>query len=464
MDWSRITKIHFIGIKGVGMTMLAEYLHGQGKLISGSDVADVFMTDQVLHKIKAQVLVGFRAEQIPRDSDLIIYSSAYNETNPELASALAGAIKTISYADALAEVFNQSYGIAVCGSHGKTTTSAWLGYVLNAGGLEPSVMVGATVPQWGSASLIGKSNYLVIEADEYQNKFLKLTPKIIVLNNIDYDHPDFFPDRSSYLSSFRSFIKSLPKSGTLIANFDDPLIRQLAPDCSGTLVSYSRTPGQTADFIADNITAHQGRQYFRLSLNNDDLGNFNIALSGEHNISNALAVIASSLELGLPLTSLRQQLAEFQGTARRFQYLGQYHGATIIDDYAHHPTEIKASLAACKQKFPGRRIIAVFHPHTYSRTQALLQDFAQSFELAEILLILEIYASAREQAIALSSQSLVQVMQEQKTRQHIEYVADLSSAQERLAALARPNDVILLLGAGDVFRLGEALIKANNNL
>jgi UDP-N-acetylmuramate--alanine ligase len=266
MDLSKIKKIYLIGIKGVGMTMLGQYLAGQGIEISGSDGPEKYMTDAVLEGCGIKVIENFDAKNIPHDADLIIYSTAYTpETNVEVSAALAGKVKTLTYAQALGEVFNQKYGIAVVGSHGKTTTTAWLGYVMKMSGLEPSVMVGARVPQFNGCSVVAKSDYLIIEADEYQNKLQYYKPKAVLLNNIDYDHPDFFPSRTDYENAYIEFIKKRPAKGFLVANFDDPIIRKIAQvNCRGKVITYAID--EAADYVAYDIKADRGKQYFKVKL------------------------------------------------------------------------------------------------------------------------------------------------------------------------------------------------------
>jgi len=484
MDWSRIKKIYLIGIKGVGMTMLAQYFSALGIEIMGSDTADKFMTDQVLKKAGIKVIERFDRSNIPTEVDLIIYSTAYNnETNIEVKAALAGKVKVMTYAQALAEVFNQKFGIAVVGSHGKTTTTAWLGYVMKLSGLEPNVMVGAMVPQFDGSALISRSDYLLIEADEYQNKLQYFQPKVVLLNNIDYDHPDFFPTEEDYKNVFIELIKKIPVKGWLIANYDDPIIRKVAAvNCHGKVISYAIK--DTADFVAYDIKASNGLQYFKVKMSLDesdnneedfkftdtDLGQFSIQLAGEHNISNALAVIAASVELGIELFKIRKYLTDFIGTARRMQVLGEFRGATVIDDYAHHPTEIKATLAAIRQKYCQRKLIVVFHPHTFSRTKALLDDFASSFDLADELIVLDIYGSAREQQGGVHSQDLVEKIRQQALRQSsgqaadgrqqkIRYIPTLAECEKYLRENIERDDLIVLMGAGDVFRIGENLVK-----
>lgn len=459
MDWNKINKIYMIGIKGVGMTMLAQYLANNGKRISGSDVAESFMTDLVLQKIRADIKLGFVSNNVPNDVDLIIYSSAYNDNNPEVAGAKAGQVKTMSYGEALADCFNQSYGIAISGSHGKTTTTAWLGYVLWKSGLEPNVLVGATVPQFAGSTITGKSNYLVIEADEYQNKFLLLNPKIILLNNIDYDHPDFFPTQDSYVEAFAQYLTRLPKSGKVIANFDDEIVSNLVEGSGQAHVSYSINESVEAELKAVDIKSAHGQQYFKVMLDGEALGDFVIQMPGLHNISNALAVIATCLELNIELHAIRTHLEGFTGTSRRMQKLGVFEGAVLYDDYAHHPTEIRASIQAIKQLYPEKKLTVVFHPHTFTRTKALFADFTDSFSGVDRLIILDIYGSAREIQGGASSQELVATIREKNTVSDVIYLPGLSDVVSYLRQQTSADELIVLMGAGDVFRVGESLLN-----
>jgi UDP-N-acetylmuramate--alanine ligase len=456
MNWSSINKVYFIGIKGVGMTMLAQYLSNLGIKISGSDTTDVFMTDEVLKSIGAEVKVGFKTENIDTEAQVIIYSSAYNETNVEVASAKASNKKVLVYAEALADVFNQTQGIAVSGSHGKTTTTAWLGFVLNEADLSPSVLVGARVPQFNGAGLFGKSNILVAEADEYQNKLALLNPKIILLNNIDYDHPDFYPTPDSYKQAFIDFVKKLSAKGILVANFDDEAVKKISTETQGRVVSYGIN--SEANYQAKDIVYHHGRQYFKVFMEGEDLGEFNIGLLGVHNISNALAVIATNLELGADLLAVRNAVAKFIGTSRRWEKLGEYKGALIYDDYAHHPTEIKATIVAARQQYGDKKIIVVFSPHTFSRTEALMQDFAKSWEGVDELVILSIYASARETHGNVSSEDLIAQIKIAQPSLNINYQATADLAEIYLKEHIKGDELVILMGASDVFRIGEKLI------
>ncbi|MBU4216896.1 UDP-N-acetylmuramate--L-alanine ligase [Candidatus Parcubacteria bacterium] len=481
MDLNKIKKIYMIGIKGVGMTMLAQYLNNISMEVSGSDIDEIFMTDEVLEKEGIKVFKGFDEKNIPIDTDLIIYSTAYNEkTNPELAVAMSSKHKVLKYAEALGLVFNQKHGIAVIGSHGKTTTSAWLGYVMDRAGKSPSVMVGARVPQFDGASLNGHSSYLIIEADEYQNKLQYFNPKIVLLNNIDYDHPDYFPTEESYVQVFVDFIQKISSKGFLVANFDDKFIRKIANvNCRGRVVSYAIN--ESADYMAYDIKQEGDRQVFKVkigvsSFDEDDevgdtnLGEFSIQLSGQHSIYNALAVIATCAELEIDLVDIRTHLENFEGTARRMQTMGQFRGATIIDDYAHHPTEIKATLAGARQKYGDKKIKVVFHPHTYTRTKALLNDFATSFGDADELIVLDIYGSAREEQGGVHSKDLVNIITKQLDRQlackprtaHLrkaKHIPTLAECEAYLRGDIDRGDIVILMGAGDIFRIGENLVK-----
>jgi len=475
MDFSKIKKIYLIGAKGVGMTMLGQFLAAQDAEVSGSDGPEKYMTDAVLKNSGIKVIENFDVKNIPGDADLIIYSTAYNaQTNIEVAAALAGKIKTLTYAQALGEIFNQKYGLAVVGSHGKTTTTAWLGYVMEKAGLEPNVMVGAQVPQFKGCSLIGNSDYLVIEADEYQNKLENYQPKAVILNNIDYDHPDFFATPEDYKNVFIEFIKKISGKGFLVANFDDPIIRKIAQvNCRGKVITYAIN--EAADYVAYDIKSDEQKQYFKVKLGIEDvdeaddeiraeeLGDFSITLGGRHNIYNALAVIAVCVELGVELFKIRKYLEEFSGTARRLQVLGEFKGATIIDDYAHHPTEIKATVEAVRQKYGNKNLIVVFHPHTFSRAKALFDDFAKSFAGIQELIIIDIYGSAREHQGGAHSRDLVEKIKSNNQlasfKQEVKYISTLAECETYLRGHIKRNDVVVLMGAGDIFRVGENLIK-----
>jgi len=462
-------KIYMIGIKGVGMTMLAQYLVGNGLEVSGSDVEEDFATTKdVLSRLDITVVNNFSINNIPSDADLIIYSSAYNaDRNEEVRAALAGKIKTLTYAEAMGEIFNENYGIAVVGSHGKTTTTAWLGYVLEKAKKNPSVMVGSRVPQFDGASLVGKSDLLVIEADEYQNKLRFFNPRGVLLNNIDYDHPDFFKTKDDYEKVFAEFLKKIPKKGFLVANFDDKVVQRVAlEDCFGKVISYG-LENKEADYMAYDIKQGVDRQFFKVKIKEDDefgfggeLGSFSIRLLGRHSISNALAVIAAATELGVELKDIREYLYEFLGTVRRLETMGKYKGAIIIDDYAHHPTEIKTTIAGVRKNYQEKKIVVVFHPHTFTRTNGLLNEFSESFDEADELIVLDIYGSAREEQGGVHSNDIINKIKKRSPSFTCTYIPTLMECEEYLRKNLNGNEVVLLMGAGDVFRIGEGLVNS----
>ena len=472
--------IYLIGIKGVGLTMLAQFLRQQGHRVSGSDIKDSFMTDKVLRDAKIKVASPFRAANIPSDVDLIIYSSAYNTgNNPELAfikdnPARFRKIRVLPYAEALGEIFSRHHGIAVCGSHGKTTTSAWLGYVLWKAGKRPNVLVGSRVPQFAGSSLNGASPYFVAEVDEYQNKLKYFQPRGVLLNNIDYDHPDFFKTAASYAKVFSDFIKKVPPSGFLVTSDADAAIRKLKKYCRGRVITYDiadqtdvtsfrSAASRASSYVAFDLKAVGAYQSFRVRSGRKDLGVFKIRLLGRHNVMNALAVIAAAREFKVSAPSLKKYLLGFRGTERRAQVLGNYKGATIIDDYAHHPTEIKATLAGLRARWPRRRLITVFHPHTFTRTKALFKDFAASFGATDELIILDIYGSAREKQGGVSSRQLAAAVRafnrSRRLEQPVQNIPTMPRTVAYLRRRLRRNDILLLMGAGDVFRVAQGLLK-----
>ena len=463
--------VYMVGIKGVGMAMLAQFLKGTGFSVSGSDVSDKFPTDKTLIQAKIKVKQGFSLKDFPQKIDIVIYSSAFNFTdNVELKYFKDQGITLLTYAEALGLLFDNHYGISVCGSHGKTTITSWLGYVLKKSGLEPNVLTGSYVKQFKGSALIGKSKYFVAESDEYQNKLRFFNPRGVVLNNIDFDHPDYFKNKQQYFKVFVEFIKKIPKSGWLVFNLEDKLATLASKECCGKTIAYYIcdnnkiiNDGAQKIYYANNIKTVKNGQVFSLFCGNKNLGIFKISLPGRHNISNALAVIITSLQLGLNLETIKKHLITFTGAARRFDVLGNYKGAIIIDDYAHHPSEIKASLQAVKQRYPNKNIITVFHPHTFSRTEALINDFAKSFLLSDALYLIEIYSSAREKQGHISSIDLIEKIRQYNAtinkKQSVKYLKDLNVAEKYLPDKIGSNDVVLLLGAGDIFRIGYHWLK-----
>lgn len=475
MDLKIAKKIYFIGIKGVGMTAIAQVLKLRGKEVCGSDTHEKFFTDEVLAKSEIKFYEGFDAANLEKEKpDLVIYSTAYTDDNVELAAARKNRVEILSYPEALGEISKEGFGIAVCGTHGKTTTTAMLGFVLQEIGADPTVIVGSAVPQLGGNARAGKGKYIVVEADEYQNKFLHLEPQAIVLTSAEYDHPDFFKMPEEYFDAFRKFVAKIPASasvkttadksakaaagkpaeGFLVACADDKNVKEISASASCKIIFYGLTVG---DWQAKNIVQKNGGMEFEVLEKGELRGIFKIQLIGNHNVANALAVIATAKELGFDLEKIRGALKKFSGAVRRFEIKGEAAGVLVIDDYGHHPTEIRVTLEAARQKYSDRRIWCVFHPHTFTRTKALLGDFAKSFGAANKTIVIDIYGSAREVTGGVSSRDLVELIK--KEGSDALYISTIPEAGEFLAKEVKSGDVVITMGAGDVWRVGEMLLN-----
>lgn len=461
---SHFKKVHLIGIKGAGMTALAEFLLHQGATVTGSDTDEIFFTDAILKRLGIAVTHPFRAENIPQDAELIIYSTAYTqERNSELAQALTLDLPVLSYPEALGSLTEEKLTLAVCGTHGKTTTSALLADALAYCGKDPSAIVGSRITSWGGNALFGRGDYLVIEADEYQNKLAHYQPFAVILTSIDFDHPDFFPDPESYERVFAEFVARIPAHGLLVYCADSAAVARVAEQARCRKVSYGTLP--QADFqVVDYTPEKMGfvaekelvRQSFTVKHEGETIGTFRLQLAGVHNALNTTAVLALLTALGVASDRFSAAFARFPGTERRFEYIGERYGALLYDDYAHHPEEIRATLRAFRDLYPDKRLTVIFHPHTFTRTKALLTDFAQSFEAADRVAILDIYGSAREEQGGVTSQDVVDLINrffpgkaEPVTDPQV-LVADLEKTMGR-------QDVIITLGAGNVWELSHAL-------
>ncbi|MEK7067445.1 MAG: Mur ligase family protein, partial [Patescibacteria group bacterium] len=330
LNLAKTKNIYCIGIKGVGMTALAQILRSQGKFVSGSDTAEKFFTDKVLRRENIKYSEGFSAQNLTAKIDLLIRSGAYTASNNiEVAAVVKRRLPILTQAEALAEIFNSKFGIAVCGSHGKTTTSALLAFVLRQAGLDPTAAIGSVVPQFNGNALAGRGKTMVIEADEYQNKLKLYQPKVVVLNNVDYDHPDWFKTPGAYRRVFTAFLKKLPPNGLAVVNFSNSEAKSAAKSCRARIISYGYTTLDQYQ-ILPNIELKNGWQCFSLQTKKEFLGEFKIKLIGRHNVENAAAVVAGCLELKVPLKKIKHALAKFQGTARRMEVLGKYRRARFI--------------------------------------------------------------------------------------------------------------------------------------
>lgn len=450
----KLKKAYFIGIKGSGMAALAEIYLSLGFEVVGSDVKEKFFTDEVLAKLKIKYTEGFSKENIQKEYpfDQVIYSTAYNfQNNSELALAKERSWPIISYPEALGVLSQQFLTLAICGTHGKTTTSAMLSLTLKDCGNDPSAIIGSKINQIGSNALIGKGKFLVLEADEYQNKLAFYHPWGVILTSADFDHPDFFVDFNEYKNVFKKFIKRIPPHGFLVAWSGSQAVAEIAQSANCKIIFYGDSEKQLEEIRREFLAV--GKKNIETCLWPEEI---DLQVPGRHNRINACAVLAVSEHLKLNRDKVLFSLKNYQGTARRFEKMGEYKKAEIIDDYAHHPEEIKATLKATREKYPFKKIICVFHPHTFTRTKALLGDFSQSFSEADEVIILDIYGSAREKQGGIHSKDLVSEIS--RYHQKVKYLPDIETAFRELKNQIGSKDVLLLLGAGNVNELGEKLI------
>lgn len=455
-----IKNAYVVGIKGSGVVALAGILIRRGVQVSGSDTAERFFTDQILAELNIPVKEGFSLDNLPDQADVVIHSTAYTEENNlELRELRQRKVPMMSYPEALAALFNEKFGLAVCGTHGKTTTTALLGMALFRAGVDPTVVVGSRVNNWAAGSIVGDGEFFGIEADEYQNKLALYQPKAVILTSVDYDHPDFFPTVTAYQQAFRDFVAKIPKVGNLIVWGDsaETLAIAKAAHCQVTTYGF----GKDNTYVITQLRQladqeNQTVQTFHVLDGERDLGQFQIGLVGKHNVLNAASVIALADRLGINLEKVGAGIKDFQGVARRFELVGVRNGALLIDDYAHHPEEIKATLAGARERYPEKNIITVFHPHTFSRTAALLQEFAQSFDHADKVYVLDIYGSVRESQGAVSSQDLVRLINRYVygKAEHLPTVAD---AVATLSNSIGTGDVVIAMGAGNVWEVVDKL-------
>lgn len=464
---SQLKSVHMIGIKGAGMTALAELLKKQGVAVSGSDTDEVFFTDRILKKEKIPVTEHFAPENIPENVKAVIYSTAYTpEKNDELKAAFERKnLPVLSYPEALGLLTQEKMTLAVCGTHGKTTTSALLAETLEHCGLDPSAIVGSRIMNWEGNALSGEGKYLVLEADEYQNKLAQYQPFGAILTSADYDHPDFFPDEKSYEEVFVEFVKKIPAHGVLVYCADSAEVVRIAEHATCKKFSYGFLEG--ADFQIVEYRpippgfledGHALRQSFSVIYQGSRLGECSLRLAGRHNALNATAVLAMALFLNQDIETVTAAFKKFSGTERRFEYIGERYGALIYDDYAHHPEEIRVTLRAFRDLFPEKKLHVIFHPHTFTRTKALLTDFAQSFDDADSVAILDIYGSAREEQGGVSSQDLVDLINRffPGKATHVPSVPELIGETE--SKMGR-QDIVITLGAGNVWEISHALAK-----
>ncbi len=473
IDFDKIRKIHFVGIGGIGLSAIAKLMLLQSKKVTGSDLSVSDITEK-LKKMGAEIFIGQKKENVPRDADLVIYTPAIANDNIEMKISKEYGIPLVSYPEALGILLNDEFGIAICGTHGKSTTTSMTGLVLAGGGLDPSVVVGSKVPEFDGnlriSTIPSGSQYFVAEACEYKRDFLEYYPKIIILNNIELDHTDYYKDIEDYRSAFEEFIGHLPEDGVLILNGDDENISKIKNQKSNLQIKNKKTNtisfgfNKNNDLRCQNIKTSEGYTIFEVGFKEKNLGEFELKLPGAFNVYNALAAITVGLYLGIDVEKIKKSLADFGGIWRRFEVKSEYRGATVVSDYAHHPTAVKATIDAAREFYPGKRIMAVFQPHQHNRTKILYGDFLKSFDSADVLVLVEIFDVAGREEVKdqnVSSQKMAEDIKKRSKKQasNIFYAANLPEARKLIDEKIEAGDILLIMGAGDIYKVADELVK-----
>ncbi len=464
--FDRVEKVHFIGIGGVGISAIARLLRVAGKEVSGSDIQNSSICDD-LKKYGVKIFIGHSENNIEKDTDLVIYSLAILDNNLELKKAKKIGINIINYHQALGIFFNKKNGIAVCGTHGKSTTTAMVGLLLDDAKLDPSIVVGSIVPRYNSNLKVGKSQYFVAEACEYKRSFLNLKPKIIILNNIELDHTDYYLNLDDLKNAFKEFIDNLPHDGILICNGDDINVKNLSskirfyhPEVE--IMSFGQSKDN--DLYVSNIRLEAGISKYKVLYLSKELGEFSIKAPGLFNVYNSLAAISLGIVLGIPVKTIQRSLTNFSGIWRRFEIKGTYRKSLVISDYAHHPTAIKATIEGAKRFYPDRRIFVVFQPHQYNRVKKLYDSFLDCFNNADIVIITEIFGVVgreKKEDQCLSSLYLVNdiIRKESKLADKVFYAKDLIHARKIIDEKIQDGDILLFMTAGDLYKIADEITK-----
>jgi len=448
------SRIHFVGIGGISMSGLAEILLQRGYKVSGSDIKDSHLIARLREK-GANIYIGHHASHV-NGADLVVYTAAVKEDNPEIIEAHKNNIPVIERATLLGEIMQTfPYSIGVAGAHGKTTTTSMLSIILHHAKLDPTVLVGGEVDDIGGNVRIGNSRYFITEACEYHDSFLHFSPYMAIILNIDKDHLDYFKDIDDIYHSFWKYANLVPKAGYVVGCGDDPLVSQLLEEVDAHKITFSIN--NPANWKAHDIAFDdRGCATYRAVYNGQDMGTFSLNVPGRHNIYNALAASAAAWALGISCDTIKEALFSYHGTHRRFEVKGKIGDVTIIDDYAHHPTEIKATLETAK-RYPHQKIWCIFQPHTYTRTQKLLYEFANSFLDADEVIITDIYAAREKDTGIVHSKDLAKAVTD--GGRPCRYLSSFDDAVEFIKKNARPGDIVLTIGAGDVYEVGDRLLK-----
>lgn len=448
-----IKKVHFVGIGGAGMSALAKILVEKGYNVSGSDVKESVMTG-ILRDLGAKVFIGQRAENV-QDTEAIVVSSAIRENNPEVVEAKRLGLKRLHRSDVNAFLINNSKGIAVAGAHGKTTTTSMLGVSLDYEGVSPSIIIGGEVDYLGSNAKLGKSDYLVSEADESDGTFLKYYPYIGIVTNVENDHMDHYGTMENIIKAFTQFLNQIREDGWGVVCFDNENIRNIVKNVSRKIVSYAID--HEADYVAANIKADVSGTSFDVIHKGENLGTVKLNVPGRHNVLNAMACVVTGITLGQSVAQMAEGLTMFNGAKRRFQTKGKAHGVWVVDDYAHHPTEIATTLKAARQTQP-KRLVCAFQPHRYSRTQLLQKEYGSCFKDADLLVLTDVYSAGEDPIPGVGGELLVKEVAEQ-TGQKTVYIKDKKEIAAYLKSIAQDGDLIMTMGAGDIVKCGEELVE-----
>ncbi len=449
----KIQHVHFVGIGGIGMSGIAEVLLNLGYHISGSDVKETEVTRR-LRSLGCEISYGHRRENL-KEADVVVTSSAIRPGNPEVEAAEERLIPVIPRAEMLAELMRMKIGIAIAGTHGKTTTTSLISTVLAAGGLDPTVVIGGRLNSIGSNARLGQGEFLVAEADESDGSFLKLMPTIAVVTNIDPDHLDYYKGIDEIKETFLCFLNKIPFFGLAVLCLDHPNVQSLLPRLKKRFTTYGLTP--QADFQAKEIIFEGLSTSFDVVRQRQEIGRLSLRMPGLHNVYNALAALATAFELDIPFRVVQETLRDFGGIQRRFQIKGEKKGVLIVDDYGHHPVEIMATLKAARTGW-GKRIVAVFQPHRYTRTQALFNDFLTAFYDADVLILTEIYPAGEDRIEGVESKALFEGLREHGHK-NVTYLADKKEIVEHLLRILSPGDLVITLGAGDIWQVSEELVN-----
>lgn len=456
IDLENIKHVHCIGIGGIGLSGLAEILLNNGIKVSGSDMKENDITDRLIEK-GAQIYLGHREKNID-SADLLVYSSAVSPDNPEITAAEKKGIPILSRAELLGQLMkSRKYSVAVAGAHGKTTTTSMISLILNKSQKDPTILVGGNLPEIGGNVRVGHSDYFVTEACEYRDSFLELAPRYAIILNIDSDHLDYFSGIEHIVKSFETFANLVPDDGAVIAYDANPFVSSLIGDLDKNIITFGFH--DDCDYRATAIEFnHEGCPAFTISHNKEVLCRIQLAVPGEHNIANALAAVACCCDMGIDVNDIKDTLEDFKGTQRRFDLLGETTGkVTIVDDYGHHPTEIRATLSAAKN-IDHNNLWCLFQPHTYTRTLALHDDFADALLLADKIVMAEIYAAREKNTHQISSKSIVNDIIKKDSTKDAHYFNNFEEIASFVFNNAGENDLVITMGAGDINKVGQMIL------